>query len=300
MENYYETLGVNENASMGDIKKAYRNLQMKYHPDKNPGNVEANKMTQKINEAYEILGDEQKKNEYDMRRKNPFMKGMQMGGGGMEVPMDDIFSMFFGGRGGMRGFPGGNVHIFHGGPMHFQQTLNKPPPIMSQVQIKLEQVLTGVSIPVEIERWILEGENKVHEQETIYVDIPEGIDENEMIILRDKGNVINEQCKGDVKISIRIINETSFKRKGLDLFFDKQISLKESLCGFSFELNHLNGKSYTLNNNRGSIVPPNYTKIYPGLGLKRGERKGNLVIQFMINFPDKLSDEQITEIEKIL
>jgi molecular chaperone DnaJ len=71
-DNFYSTLGVSENASKEEIKKAYRGLQMKYHPDKNPSNQqEASNMTQKLNEAYETLGDEQKRAEYDMTRKNP-------------------------------------------------------------------------------------------------------------------------------------------------------------------------------------------------------------------------------------
>ena len=65
-ENFYNILGVSENASKDEIKKAYRSLQMKYHPDKNQGNTESHKMTQTINEAYETLGDKQKKEEYDM------------------------------------------------------------------------------------------------------------------------------------------------------------------------------------------------------------------------------------------
>jgi DnaJ-class molecular chaperone len=303
-ENYYNILGVGETASKDEIKKAYRTLQMKHHPDKNPGNEEAFKITQKINEAYETLGDEQKKAEYDMMRNNPFAR---MANPGMEVPVDDIFSMFFGGGNpfaGMPGMgggmpPGAKIHVFHGGPMGFQQAMNKPIPIMKSLQINMEQVLNGASLPLEIERWIIENGTKVFEKETIYVDVPPGIDENEMIVLRDKGNIINEHCKGDIKINILVQNNTAFKRSGLDLILEKHISLKESLCGFSFELNYLNGKSYTVNNNKGNIVPPEYKKIYPGMGLKRGEHKGNMIIVFHIDFPEKLTEEQIDKLAKV-
>ena len=81
---------------------------------------------------------------------------------------------------------------------------------------------------------------------------------------------------------------------------DKTISLKEALCGFSFELNYINGKSYTLNNNKGSIVPPEYKKIYPGMGLKRGEHKGNMIINFHLEFPTVLTTEQIDKLSVIL
>ena len=311
-ENFYDILGLSKNATKDEIKKAYRSLQMKYHPDKNQNSQESNNMTRKINEAYETLGDDAKKSEYD--NPNPFMRmNSHGGGGGMEMPMDDIFNMFFGGQGtpfgfpgmpGMQGMPGmppgAKIHVFHGGPLGFQQAVSKPIPIMKTININMEQVLTGASIPLDIERWIVENGVKVHENETIYVTVPQGIDDNEIIILRDKGNVLNENVKGDVKVFVKIINDTLFKRSGLDLVLDKNITLKESLCGFTFEIKYLNGKSYTLNNNKGNIIPPEYKKLYPGMGLTRGEHKGNMVIHFHIQFPEKLSEEQIEKLLLVL
>lgn len=305
-DNFYKILGVAENSTKDEIKKAYRVLQMKYHPDKNPGSQEANIMTQKINEAYETLGDEQKRAEYDMTRNNPnpFIRMNSRFGSQMEEPIDEIFSMFFGGNnpfGGMSGMPlDGKIHIFHGGVNGFQQAMNKPIPIVKSLQVNMEQVLNGSCLPLEIERWIIENGSKVFEKETIYVDVPSGIDNNEMIILRDKGNVINDHLKGDIKINILIENNTEFQRSGLDLILEKHITLKESLCGFSFELNYLNGKSYTVNNNKGNIVHPEYKKIYPEMGLKRGNRKGNMIIIFHVDFPDNLTKEQIDKLCKIL
>jgi DnaJ-class molecular chaperone len=305
-ENYYNILGVNENSTKDEIKRAYRSLQMKYHPDKNLGNEESNNMTQKINEAYEILGDEEKKKEYDMMRNNPFMRMNSHGPhNNMDVPLNDIFNMMFGaspfGMPGMPGMPqGSRIHIFNGGPLNMNQSFNKPIPIMKSIQITMEHVFNGASIPFEIERWILENGIKVFEKETIYVDIPKGIDDNEMIILRDKGNIISENCKGDIKLNILVQNNKAFKRSGLDLILDKTITLKDALCGFTFELKYINGKSYTLNNNRGSIVPPEYKKVYPDMGLKRGEHKGNMIINFHVEFPDKLTDEQIDKLIEIL
>lgn len=302
--NYYNILGVNEKSTKDEIKKAYRSLQMKYHPDRNPGNPECINMTQQINEAYETLSDDEKKTRYDMINNNPFVRMNSLNPHNVHHNMDshvnDIFNMIFSG-----GFPGsqhgGNVHIFHGGNgINFQTAMNKPIPIMKSLQINMEQVYNGASVPLEIERWILENGVKVFEKETIYVDIPQGIDENEMIILRDKGNIISENCKGDIKIKILINNNTTFKRSGLDLILEKTITLKESLCGFSFNLDYINGKNYTLNNNKGSIVPPDYKKVYPEMGLKRGNHKGNMIIIFHVEFPDKLTDDQINKLIEIL
>lgn len=313
MSDYYNVLGIAENASKEDIKKAYRSLQMKWHPDRNHGNQEASNMTQKINEAYETLSDPGKRQEYDDGRNNPFLK-MAHGhpGGAMDVPMDDIISMLFGGIPGMSGIPGmhgmpggARIHVFNasgggGVPMGFHQALQKPTPVMKTLHVTMEQVLSGATIPLDIERWVIENGIKVHEQETIYVSVPQGIDDGEIIVLRDKGNVASEHQKGDVKVFVKVTNETEFKRSGLDLIYDKKISLKESLCGFSFDINYLNGKSYTLNNNKGNIIPPEYKKVYPGMGLTRNEHKGNLIIHFHVDFPESLSIEQIDRLKEVL
>jgi DnaJ-class molecular chaperone len=295
-ENYYTILGINEKSTKDEIKKAYRCLQMKYHPDRNKGNQECIFMTQKINEAYETLSDDEKRREYDISRNNPFMSMNNA-----NVPLNDIFNMMFGNIHNIHNIPNGTkMHIFHGGNMNFQNVMNKPVPIMKSLQINISQVLTGVSLPLEIERWTMENNSKVFEKETIYIDIQPGIDNNEMIILRDKGNIISENCKGDVKVNILVQNNTAFKRSGLDLILDKKITLKDALCGFTFNLDYINGKNYTLNNNKGSIVPPEYKKIYPGMGLKRGEHNGNMIIHFHIEFPDKLTVEQIDKLSEIL
>jgi DnaJ-class molecular chaperone len=184
--------------------------------------------------------------------------------------------------------------------MTFQQSIQKPTPIIKNIEITLDQVLTGTTIPIDIERWIIENGNKIFEKEVIYATIPEGIDDNEMIILRDKGNIINEMVKGDIKLFVKIINNTQFKRSGLDLILEKEIKLKEALCGFTFEINYINGKSYTLNNNKGNIIPPEYRKVYQNMGLKRGEHKGNMIIIFHVKFPEHLSDEKIQLLSDIL
>ena len=318
-DNFYKVLGVDEKASKEDIKKSYRTLQMKYHPDRNNNSQEANIMTQKLNEAYETLGDDEKREEYDMTRNNPFAKGM-------DVPMDDIINMMFGGMGGMRGMPGmqmggipgmpgmggfpgfhgmhglppgTKIHFFQGGnPMNFQQ-MQKPTAILKNIVIKLSQVLTGANIPLEIERWIMEQGMKVFETETIYVTIPKGIDDGELILLKDKGNVLNETCKGDIKIFVKIENDSIFKRVGLDLVLEKSINLKDALCGFSFEITYINGKSYTLNNNSGNIIPHGFRKIIPNMGLERESHKGNMIIEFNVQFPEKLSESVIASLKKI-
>jgi len=317
-ESHYNTLGISETATPEEIKKAYRSLSLKYHPDRNPSPT-AVETFQKISSAFEILGDSDKKKEYDFMRKNPMFGSSNMNHPDMSDLNDILSGLFFGGGlGGVMGpnirvshmrMPGMNpfenfnpphqgshIHLFKNGiPIH-----QKPPPINHNLSINIEQVLNGVNLPIEIERWIIENNMKIYEKQTIYLEIPKGIDDGEMIILKEQGNIIDDTCKGDIKVFIKVINNSSFERKGLDLYIEKNITLKESLCGFSFELKYINGKIYTINNQTGNIIPPEYQKIIPNMGLTRENKKGNLIIHFKISFPDILSSEQIEKLNTIL
>jgi len=325
VEDYYNTLGLSESANSDEIKKAYRALSLKYHPDRTQGDVEKAKIFQKVNEAYETLSDADKRREYDASRRNPFIRMNSFGGHG-EPDMNDILeSLFFGGMPGMPGmhgmpgmpgmpgmhgmpggifaggFPGGpNIRIFRNGvPVNMNQ-MEKPQAIVKTVQINMETVLNGGKLPVEIERWVIENGNKTHETATVYIDIFKGIDHNEIIMLKDQGNIVNEHCKGDIKIFISVNNDSCFTRRGLDLVMEKNISLKESLCGFSFDLKYINGKTYTINNLSGNIIPPEYQKVIPNMGLTREGHTGNLIIHFHTKFPETLSKENIETLSKIL
>ena len=298
MGDYYQVLGVSENATGDEIKKAFRKLSMKHHPDK--GGSESK--FKEINEAYQTLGDPEKREMYKMKQKgfNPF--GMNMAGMG-DPNIDPILRMFFGnngfpGMGGMGGMP--NVQIFRNGKPVNMQTFQKPEPIMKQITIELNHSYTGVNIPVEIERWIIVNNQKKIEKEKLYIQIPKGVDSGEIIIIKDKGNIVNENIKGDIKIYINVNNNTEFKREGLNLVLSKNISLKESLTGFKFDIKHLNGKTYTINNDAGNIIPNDFVKEINSLGLKRGDVVGNLLIKFKVQFPEKLSEHQIEKLKEIL
>ena len=306
---YYETLGVKKNASGEEIKKAYRKKSLRHHPDRG-GDAEVFKQ---VSEAYSTLSEPRKRQMYDMNKDSPF--GDMFGGGvevGGEMP-DFLRSMFFGGmpgmarpmqrqgsfNGAMPGMP--QVHIFRNGvPVNMNQ-LRKPVPIVKTIEISIGQAYTGVKFPLELERWIQEEGSKRVEKERIYVDIHEGVDDNEIIIMRNKGNVISEDCIGDIKIFIKISNTNKhLVRRGMDLVYIKNLSLKEALCGFTFDIEHINGKTYTINNNTGKIITPQFQKSIAEMGMRRGERVGNLIINFRIKFPDELTDEQKTKLAEIL
>jgi len=209
--------------------------------------------------------------------------------------------MMFGGM--PPGFPGGpggpNIQIFRNG-VPVNNPLQRATPIIKNIEITLEQAYNGCNLPIEIERWIVVDDKKQVEKETIYIDVPKGIDENEIIIIKDKGNVISETNKGEIKVFIKINNNTDFIRHGLDLLFTREITLKEALCGFSFDMKYFNGKTFKINNSAGTVIQPNYKKMIPNMGLERNMHKGNLIIEFTIKFPETLTKEQSDKLSEIL
>jgi DnaJ-class molecular chaperone len=318
---FYEILEVNKNATHDEIRKAYRRLSMKWHPDKNRQDPSAEEKMKQIGIAYSVLSDPEKKSNYDREKERVDISS---------VNLPELFKVFM-------GHPGhfGMPFPFQGHAQHTQQnmmpefnvnhddlngggddiwnakngifnvkdifdTMRKPPPIVTHVTISLKEAYEGVSRPLNIHRWLMVNNAKSFEDETIYVSIPAGVDDNELIIMREKGHSINHQFKGDVKIFIKIENDTDFKRHGLDLDYTKIISLKDALCGFSFDIHHLNGICYKINNTSGTIIHPLYKKTIPKKGMKRDEMEGNLNIHFIIEFPKELSSDTIQSLRELL
>jgi DnaJ-class molecular chaperone len=297
MKDYYKILSVPENADQNTIKKAYRKLQMKCHPDKG-GDPEKAK---EINEAYDCLGDDQKKQEYDMMRKGGIPFGMRghPGMNGHPGNMDNIFKMFFNNM-PMHGNMGGgnsNTRIFvNGRPVNINR---RPPDITKTLEISLEDAYNGKSIPINIERWLQNNNNRELEKETLYIPVEMGIDTHEIIVLKEKGNVLNN-IKGDIKIHIKVTNNTEFVRKGLDLIYKKVLTLKEALTGFKFDIKHLNGKTLNINNSGDYIIEHNTQQLIRKYGMNRGGKTGSLIVDFIVEFPKTLTPQQKENLKGIL
>jgi len=309
-ETYYDILGVARDASETDIKKAFRSLSLKYHPDRNVGEDTTEKF-QRINQAYETLSDPDKRKEYECE-----LNGTPFGHfGGPFTHMNsmdefsdinNIFNMMFnagpGGMGGMPGMPG--IRIFHsggGGPAQMFQQFHKPSPVVKNLSISLKQAYDGGDIQVEYERFVVNNNIKYTEVQMICVHLHKGVHDGETILIEGEGNSINDVVKGDVKLTIRIQDHPVFKRLNNDLIYRKKISLKEALCGFEFDIEHLNGKKLHLNNKSNrTIITPDTKKTIPSLGMDCEGKIGNLVIEFQIDFPMNLTDEQIQVISDIL
>ena len=140
---YYDVLGVNKNSSQDEIKKAYRKVALKNHPDRNPDDKEAEDRFKEAAEAYDILGNEEKRRKYDQFGHQAF--GAGAGGGGFHGNMNDIFDMFgdiFGGGGGFGGFGGGGA----------RQRQAKGSNLRIKVKLTLEEIADGVEKKIKIRR----------------------------------------------------------------------------------------------------------------------------------------------------
>lgn len=300
MPSHYEILGINKDATEVEIKKAYRSASLKYHPDRNSSSDAITKI-QQINEAYEILSDKEKKQKYDNELNGVRPNLFQQVHTNFNTDFGDINSMFnmmFNGRPFHPGMP--NVQVFRNGNTTTHVFTNNmhigPPSIINKnVEITLEQAYTGCHIPVEIEKWIQhnnDSNNKETLVETFMLEISEGINNNENITIKGIGNQ-NPHGKGDVQFIIQVKNNTIFKRQNLNLICDKDISLKEALCGFSFEFVHISGKKLNVNNNNPiTIIKDGQIQVFKGIGMKSGNNVGDIIFKFHVVFPNELTDIQ--------
>ena len=171
--------------------------------------------------------------------------------------------------------------------------------IIKNVEITYEQAFTGTTIPINISRKIITQNREKIENETIYVDIPEGIDNDEIILLNNKGNIHNDKCS-DIKIIIMLKPHDLYKRDGLNIIRIFDISFKESLTTFNTIFEHLNKKKYKIQSKKGELITPFIEKKLANLGFKRNNYCGDLIIKFKINYPKFIKEEQVNQLLNIL
>jgi len=319
MPNHYETLGVSENADDNEIRKAYRSLSLKYHPDRN-SDPDAGDKFREINEANEILSDSQKRQQYDHSRNfqnvNPlehiinelfrnqqpmFSHAMRGGhhshGHQAHQNINNIFEFMHqvNGQNNM----GQEIPIIFTNNIPMQHNFNveeikTPEPLEMNINISYENAYFGQQLPIQIERNIIQSGNTVRKEiEKLYITIPKGIDHDEIMIIQDKGNCAN-QIYGDLKIQIKLLKHSTFERNGLNLIYTHTINFKESICGFETIIQSLDGNSLKLKSSPGNVIQNRDEKIIKGKGFSRSpEMFGDLIVSFKVLPPKTLSEKQV-------
>jgi DnaJ-class molecular chaperone len=299
---YYKILNVSPNASESEIKKAYRSLSFKYHPDKNP-DPSVTEQYKMINEAYETLNDPQKKAQYDNRNNptnidsifkqmfNPH--GFQRPGNPQNI-FEEIFKMHT--MHNMNGMPEPMI-FFTEEPINMNQQMNIEP-LDKEFEISFEQSFKGGNVPIQIEREFRKGNMQFKEQEKMYITVPQGIDDGEIIEIPDKGNVMFDK-RGTLRIHIKVIQHNTYERKGLNLIYNHTITFKESICGFEYLIHFIDGTPLKLKSSKGNIIQNGDEKSVKGKGFTRDGQTGDLIIHFKVT-PQELTEEQLELFEKTL
>ncbi len=305
---YYRILGVSKTASSGDIKKAYRKLAMKYHPDKTSGDKAAENKFKEINEAYAVLSDTQKRQQYDTYGSDAFrqrysqediFKGFdlndifrQFGFGGASFGSSgsfrsaqggsNAFDSIFGQAAGMGGNTGGGCH---GSGCRTQTQIIKGSDQTYEISISLEDVLLGSEKTITLRR---NGRN-----ENVSVKIPKGIEAGKRLRLSGKGAPSPASGpNGDLYLKINMEPHSFFVRDGDDLIVERRIAFSEACKGTTIEVTTLENKKFKVKVPAG-VQQEGRLRI-KGYGLPNGPigERGSIFVKVAVQIPKSLTPEQ--------
>jgi curved DNA-binding protein len=295
---YYKTLGLAKNASADEIKKAYRKLAVKYHPDKNPRNQEAEAKFKEINEAYAVLSDEKKRKEYDMYGESGFQQRYSQEDIFRGFDLNDILNQFMGGGGGRTTFRfnnsggGGNPFDFfgQGGGCGGGGCRTRTQPAKGQDQtyelsVTLAEVLHGAEKNISLRHnWT---------PENVSVKVPKGIESGKRLRLTGKGAPSpNGGPPGDLYLKVTVQPHERFTRDGDNLLLEKQLPFSEICLGTSVEISTLDERSFKIKVPAG--IQPDAKLRIKGQGLPSGPigERGDLYVKIIVQVPKQLSEEQ--------
>jgi DnaJ-class molecular chaperone len=272
---YYATLGLKRNASDAEIKKAYRGLAMKHHPDR--GGDE--KKFKEISQAYDYLSDPEKKQIIDLGgdpNAQPGMGGFNQGPFEFHFNTGNLNDMF-----GNFGFGG-----FGRQPQRRNKSLSV------NVEVSLEDVLTGKDFTAEVS---IPGRNKM-----INIQIPPGIEHGQQIRYEGMGdNTIPNLKPGDLLVNVFVKEHTVFKRENTSLIIDKELDVWDAILGTPMEIVTLDKKTLTITIPPGTQPDTVLSCRGEGLPNMRTRQRGNLLIKIKVTIPKLLNSDQIDLIKKI-
>ena len=308
---YYKILGVAKTASADEIKKAYRKLALKYHPDKNPGSKEAEAKFKDINEAYAVLSDEKKRKEYDMYGETGFQQRYSQEDIFRNFDLNDILNQFgfnMGGGGGRSTFRfssggGGNPFDFFsqaggggcgGGGCRSRHQPEKGQDQTYELSVTLTEVLHGAEKNISLRR-----NGSI---ENVSVKVPKGIESGKRLRLSGKGAPSPSGGQpGDLYLKVTVQPHEQFTRDGDNLLLEKQIPFSGICLGTAVEIRTLDGKSLKIKVPAG--MQPDAKLRIKGQGLPSGPigERGDLYVKVIAQMPKQLTEEQerlISELAK--
>ncbi|VVA94111.1 unnamed protein product [Arabis nemorensis] len=328
---YYNVLNVNPSASEDDLKKSYRRLAMKWHPDKNPttSKKEAEAKFKQISEAYDVLSDPHRRQIYDQygedglkssdlsttagetaAQQRSYSFGNNAGFRYYPRDAEDIFAEFFGASGevfgGRRNFENGGSRFRSadsGNQTNRKTPANrKAPAIESKLACTLEELYKGGRRKMRISRVVPDGLGKPKPvEEILKIDITPGWKKGTKITFPEKGNQEPGVTPADLIFVIDEKPHSVYKRDGNDLIVDKKVSLLDALTGITISLTTLDGRNLTIP--VLDIVKPGQEIVIPNEGMpisKEVSKRGDLKINFEISFPSRLTSEQKTDLKRVL
>jgi curved DNA-binding protein len=308
-DDYYKTLGVEKNADAEAIKKAYRKLALKYHPDRNPNNREAEEKFKKISEAYAVLSNPEKRKQYESFGSDQFRQRYSQEEIFRNFDLNEILrDLGFGGA-------GGNERVFRGagrgGGYNFRTGDDPLRDLFGQGQTHYEAPQKGedlhYNLSITLEESVSGTEKKIafqqdQEVNEISVHIPAGISTGKKLRLAGKGYPgAHGGPAGDLYLNIAVLPHPIFARDGNDIFIDKSVSFTQAVLGTSIEVPTVDG---TIRRIKVTAGTQNGTKIrmkgYGVPGLKgSGSDKGDQFVKITIEVPRKLNDSQLLLIKKL-
>lgn len=285
-KDYYEVLGLKKGAAADEIKKAYRKMAVKFHPDKNPGNKEAEERFKEINEAYAVLSDPKKKEQYDQFGSSNFhqrfsqediFRGFDVGDLFKDMGMgtEDIFSRIFGdalrrgGRGGRAGAKGEDYTM--------------------ELKVTFRDAFDGADKRVAFMR---DGR-----REELSVKIPAGIDSGAKLRVPGKGGAGRMGgAAGDLFLTVSVGTDPHFTREGDDVVLNREVRFSEVALGGSIEVPTMEGvKRIKI---PAGIQPGTKIRLR-GLGFPRKEGRGDMFVRIGVRVPERLTATQRELLEQL-
>jgi len=294
---YYKMLGVNKTASKNEIKKAYRKLAMKYHPDHSKGDKSAEETFKNISEAYAVLSDKEKRKQYDTFGSAGFQQRYSQEDIFKGSDFESILSELFGGSGrfggggrGMRfSFDGGGPF---GGYQRKQQAHPKGSDLEYELPLTLEEVAAGTQKIVSFQH---KGRS-----EKITVKIPKGMISGKKLRIAGKGEPSPYGGPaGDLYIKSKVLDNPVYDVQAPDLYINRDIKLSEAILGTNISVPTLSGKELKLTIPAGTKHKTKMRLSGHGLPHMHGKGQGDLYVRIHVNMPKRLTKKQKGLIEQL-